>query len=525
MDEPYLRKPRIVYRTGVPNPLTLDQYSAVLDKVEKNRNLVCTNGPMYRPDGGTIVVYDCTLYPRGTLNDDQVRRTFRVDGYRWGNSKGVHNLSNGLQKRYNLLYCKNDPHGDDRFIRCEYSREPCGLVLFHYIGDHVVAAQVSDNAPHGNAKRTNQPFLRTLPIILQEVKEQSIMNNNAVEIYDRLTEQSIYDQCATSSRVTPRRLRNKEQVRNVMKSFRQKLARNSLYIHPRPTSVYVTEQEATELGRRVLRRSNSELDRNQVEAIEGSVFEEHEMPDGQPPVILKKARIEDDSESSYAPIDVTTVDTQTIKTRAPYGPDHSFVRQGGKFHLLIGITGSVASIKLPELITELHKNSPKEKLVIRIVATDAARTFIDESAFDVPIYNELDEWNMWKKRGDPILHIELREWSDAMLIAPLDANSLAKMANGICDNVLLSIVRAWDPRKPLYYAPAMNVAMWDNPLTYQHRKVLKDLLRYKEIPPIEKELMCGDTGLGGMATVQMIASIVASEVKNRFAIYSDNSSA
>ncbi|VDM07322.1 unnamed protein product [Wuchereria bancrofti] len=501
MDEPYLRKPRIVYRTGVPNPLTLDQYSAVLDKVEKNRNLVCTNGPMYRPDGGTIVVYDCALYPRGTLNDDQVRRTFRVDGYRWGNSKGVHNLSNGLQKRYNLLYCKNDPHGDDRFIRCEYSREPCGLVLFHYIGDHVIAAQISDNAPHGNAKRTNQPFLRTLPIILQEVKEQSIMNNNAVEIYDRLTEQSIYDQCASSSRVTPRRLRNKEQVRNVMKSFRQKLARNSLYINPRPTTLYVTEQEASALGRRVLRRSNTELNRNQ-EVVESGVFEQEGMPDGQPHVIVKKARVEDDSESNYAPIDVTTVDTQNIKTRVPYGPDHSFVRQGGKFHLLIGITGSVASIKLSELITELRKNSPEEKLVIRIVATDAARTFIDESGFDIPIYNDMDEWNMWKKRGDPVLHI----------------------ANGICDNVLLSIVRAWDPRKPLYYAPAMNVAMWENPLTYQHRKVLKELLRYKEIPPIEKELMCGDTGLGAMATVQMIASIVASEVKNRFAVYSDNSS-
>lgn len=308
-----------------------------------------------------------------------------------------------------------------------------------------------------------------------------------------------------------------------MKSFRQKLARNSLYINPRPTTLYVTEQEASALGRRVLRRSNTELNRNQ-EVIESGVFEQEGMPDGQPPVMVKKARVEDDSESNYAPIDVTTVDTQNIKTRVPYGPDHSFVRQGGKFHLLIGITGSVASIKLSELITELRKNSPEEKLVIRIVATDAARTFIDESAFDVPVYNDMDEWNMWKKRGDPVLHIELRKWSDAMLIAPLDANSMAKIANGICDNVLLSIVRAWDPRKPLYYAPAMNVAMWENPLTYQHRKVLKELLRYKEIPPIEKELMCGDTGLGAMATVQMIASIVASEVKNRFAVYSDNSS-
>lgn len=73
--------------------------------------------------------------------------------------------------------------------------------------------------------------------------------------------------------------------------------------------MYVTEQEASALGRRILRRPNTELDRNQVEVVEDSVFEEQEgMPDGQPPVILKKARIEDESESSYAPIDVTTVD-------------------------------------------------------------------------------------------------------------------------------------------------------------------------------------------------------------------------
>ncbi|VDN38404.1 unnamed protein product [Gongylonema pulchrum] len=68
------------------------------------------------------------------------------------------------------------------FRRCEYSREPCGLVLFHYIGDHIIGAEVSDSTPHGNAKRTSQPFLRTLPIILQEVKEQTIVSSNAVEV-------------------------------------------------------------------------------------------------------------------------------------------------------------------------------------------------------------------------------------------------------------------------------------------------------------------------------------------------------
>lgn len=58
-----------------------------------------------------------------------------------------------------------------------------------------------------------------------------------------------------------------------------------------------------------MRRSSAELDRNQVEVVEGGVFEGQEgMPDSQPPVMLKKARTEDDSESGYAPIDVTTVD-------------------------------------------------------------------------------------------------------------------------------------------------------------------------------------------------------------------------
>lgn len=55
-------------------------------------------------------------------------------------------------------------------------------MLFHYIGDHTIAALVSDNAPHGNCKRTTQPFIRTLPIILQEVKEHSALTNDVVQV-------------------------------------------------------------------------------------------------------------------------------------------------------------------------------------------------------------------------------------------------------------------------------------------------------------------------------------------------------
>lgn len=59
------------------------------------------------------------------------------------------------------------------------------------------------------------------------------------------------------------------------------------------------------------------------------------------------------------------------------------------------------------------------------------------------------DWRDWQKVGDPVLHIELRRWADIFVIAPLSANTLAKMANGMCDNLLTCIVRAWDFKNKL----------------------------------------------------------------------------
>lgn len=60
-----------------------------------------------------------------------------------------------------------------------------------------------------------------------------------------------------------------------------------------------------------------------------------------------------------------------------------------------------------------------------------------------------DDWRSWQKVGDPVLHIELRRWADVLLLAPLSANTLAKAASGLCDNLLTCVVRAWDFKKPL----------------------------------------------------------------------------
>uniref|UniRef100_A0A4X2KTU9 Phosphopantothenoylcysteine decarboxylase n=1 Tax=Vombatus ursinus TaxID=29139 RepID=A0A4X2KTU9_VOMUR len=141
-------------------------------------------------------------------------------------------------------------------------------------------------------------------------------------------------------------------------------------------------------------------------------------------------------------------------------------------HVLVGVTGSVAALKLPLLVADL---------------------------LEIP--------GMWKFRSDPVLHIELRRWADLMVVAPLDANTLGKVASGICDNLLTCVIRAWDRAKPLLFCPAMNTAMWEHPITAQHVEQLKGF-GYTEVPCVAKKLACGDEGLGAMAEVWTIVGKV-----------------
>ncbi|GAM19988.1 hypothetical protein SAMD00019534_031630 [Acytostelium subglobosum LB1] len=177
-----------------------------------------------------------------------------------------------------------------------------------------------------------------------------------------------------------------------------------------------------------------------------------------------------------------------------------------KKNLLLGLTGSVATIKYQQLIDLLlpHFN-------VKVVLTKNALHFckdIGQNA-QLRVYTDEDEWTSWSKRDDPVLHIELRKWADSMLIAPLSANTLAKLANGLSDNLLTSIVRAWDfKNKELIVAPAMNTMMWDNPFTEMHLSSLKSLsARISIIQPIAKKLICGDIGVGAMEEVGRITEI------------------
>jgi phosphopantothenoylcysteine decarboxylase len=95
-----------------------------------------------------------------------------------------------------------------------------------------------------------------------------------------------------------------------------------------------------------------------------------------------------------------------------------------------------------------------------------------------------------------------------LLIAPLSSNSLAKMATGICDNLVTCVVKAWDRSKPMLVAPAMNTFMWENPLTAQHLEVIKHVYNAEVIDTVYKVLACGDEGFGAMAEFGSIVTRV-----------------
>lgn len=177
---------------------------------------------------------------------------------------------------------------------------------------------------------------------------------------------------------------------------------------------------------------------------------------------------------------------------------------GSSFHVLLGVTGSVAALKLPLLVTQLLEIPGIE---VRVVTTDHATHFYKVAEVPVRVYTDKDEWEMWKTRSDPVLHIELRRWADLLVIAPLDANTLGKIASGICDNLLTCIVRAWDMSRPLLFCPAMNTAMWQHPITNQQVATLQGF-GYVEIPCISKKLVCGDEGKGAMAEVSTIVDAI-----------------
>ncbi len=208
-------------------------------------------------------------------------------------------------------------------------------------------------------------------------------------------------------------------------------------------------------------------------------------------------------------------------------------------NILLGVTGSVAAIKTPELYVALGAAGHR----VTVVTTEAALYFFDPSELDPSdLVRDADEWpgrgeGRRYQRGDEVRHIELRRGADLYLVAPLDANTLAKLANGLADNCLTCVWRARDTARPAVLAPAMNTLMWQHPATARHlRQLAADagLLGLPErndpesaveainaaggplrvVAPESKELACGDVGTGALAAVDRIVTVVGQILRN-----------
>jgi phosphopantothenoylcysteine decarboxylase len=191
--------------------------------------------------------------------------------------------------------------------------------------------------------------------------------------------------------------------------------------------------------------------------------------------------------------------------------------------ILLGLTGSVATVLYEKLVKELQKVGD-----VSIVLTEKAEHFVPDTFDGVKVYRERQEWR-WPRFGDEdrysdkwqkddnILHISLRDKYSAFVIAPCSANTLAKLANGMCDNLLTSVARAWDRNRPLIIAPAMNTHMWDHPITEEH---LKKFQTFSDnnwvIYPQKKMLACKTEGMGALAEISTITDVVYNSLKWTF---------
>jgi len=176
--------------------------------------------------------------------------------------------------------------------------------------------------------------------------------------------------------------------------------------------------------------------------------------------------------------------------------------------VLLGVTGGIAAYKAAELLRGLQRAG----MEVRVVMTRAATRFVTPMTFETlsTHFVRLDEIN--ELRDDSrITHVEDSREADIMVIAPATANTLAKMANGIADNLLTSLCLAFD--KTVVVAPAMNTNMWEHPATQRNVALLRERGVFV-VEPGAGELACGIYGSGRMAEPD---SIVA-EVKLRLQV-------
>ena len=164
--------------------------------------------------------------------------------------------------------------------------------------------------------------------------------------------------------------------------------------------------------------------------------------------------------------------------------------------VLIGITAGIAAYKICELIRMFKRQNAS----VRVVCTPNTLNFVSKLTLQTLSQNDVgvDEFNIAQFKPE---HISYADEADVMVIAPATANTIGKLANGICDNLLTSIACAF--KKPILLAPAMNTGMWENCFVQENIQKLKNS-GYQILEPESGFLACGTDGKGRLCDLNTI---------------------
>lgn len=164
--------------------------------------------------------------------------------------------------------------------------------------------------------------------------------------------------------------------------------------------------------------------------------------------------------------------------------------------ILIGITGGIAAYKICDLIRMYKKQGAN----VKVIVTPNALNFVTKVTLQTLSQNPIaiEQFDIEEYKPE---HISLADYADIFVIAPASANTISKLATGICDNLLTSVACAF--KKSIIIAPAMNCNMWENPIIQENISKLKNL-GYSVLPPEEGFLACGYNGSGRLCSIEKI---------------------
>ena len=170
--------------------------------------------------------------------------------------------------------------------------------------------------------------------------------------------------------------------------------------------------------------------------------------------------------------------------------------------VILGVTGSIAAYKAAEIANILVN----DKINVNVIMTNAATKFIAPLTFQTLTKNKVYVDMFEEIAYGDVRHISLAQKADCLVIAPATANIIGKIASGIADDMLSTVVMAVK-NKPVIICPAMNTAMYENIIIKNNINKLQDY-GYHFVEPKEARLACGDLGKGALADIEVIIAAI-----------------